>query len=64
MGISEQKSEISCPKCKKNLGLTLGDIKPSKIKCPHCGIIIELVGNDDLSNALKEFDNVFKNFGR
>ncbi len=59
MSLSTQKSEMSCPKCKRNLGLSLGDIKPGLIKCPHCRASIRLKG-DNVSKEVQEFDNLLK----
>lgn len=62
MALSDHVSNAKCPKCKKELGLKLSDIKPEKlITCKHCGAQIRLKG-DDVAKQAKDFDDLFKKF--
>lgn len=65
--------DIECPKCKYQDRIQLIDAKTDKsIFCNNCKSIIRLhdkdasthYGIDNINNALKDLDDLFKNLGK
>ena len=65
--------DLHCPKCNYSDVVQLIDAKTEKeVFCHNCKVRIRLVDNeasvhagiDSMTNALKEFENILKNFGK
>ncbi|MBI5539674.1 MAG: hypothetical protein HY951_06415 [Bacteroidia bacterium] len=64
---------INCPKCSYEFDIQLIDAKSEKnVYCHNCKLTIRLqdseasvhTGIDSVNNAMKEVENIFKNFGK
>lgn len=65
--------DIECPKCNYSDIIQLVDVKTERlIFCHNCKVSIQLVdseasihqGAENINNALKDLENMFKNFGK
>lgn len=65
--------DIECPKCNYQDGVQLVDVRTEKsVFCNNCKSIIQLqdseasvyTGVESINNALKDLDDLFKNFGK
>lgn len=73
MDLNNEWIEIKCPECSYQFDIQLSDVKAGRtVFCHNCKSSIKLADNEasthrsieKLNKAMKDLDNIFKNFGK